>query len=109
KSTVGASTDGGMFANYKIVHSASLPVAGSVSKLVVYAVPGLKSPSPQTLKAVIYADSAGSPGALLATGTAVTYTGSTNGSGWFALPLATPVQLSAGTYWIGFITGANTE
>jgi subtilisin family serine protease len=31
KATVGASTDAGMFANYKIVHSANLPVAGAVS------------------------------------------------------------------------------
>ncbi|HEX4187041.1 MAG TPA: S8 family serine peptidase [Solirubrobacteraceae bacterium] len=109
KTTVGSSTDGGMFANYKIVHAATLPVAGSVSKLSVYAVPGLNSPTPQALKAVIYADSGGSPGALLATGTEVTYTGSTNGSGWFTLPLASAVKLNAGNYWIGFITGANTE
>jgi subtilisin family serine protease/fibronectin type 3 domain-containing protein len=109
KTTVGASTDGGMFANYKIVHSATLPVAGSVTKLNVYAVPGINSPSPQTLKAVIYADSAGSPGALLATGAEVTYTGSKDGSGWFSLPLATPVKLNAGSYWLGFITGATTK
>jgi subtilisin family serine protease/fibronectin type 3 domain-containing protein len=109
KSTVGASTDSGMYANYKIVHAATLPVAGSVTKLSVYAVPGVNSPSPQTLKAVIYADSEGSPGALVATGSEVTYTGSTNGSGWFTLPLASPVKLSAGNYWIGFITGATTE
>jgi subtilisin family serine protease len=109
KTARGASTDGGMFANYKIVHAATLPIAGSVTKLSVYAVPGLNSPSPQTLKGVIYADSGGSPGALVATGTEVTYTGSTNGSGWFVLPLASPVTLSAGSYWIGFITGATTE
>ncbi|HEV7584507.1 MAG TPA: S8 family serine peptidase [Solirubrobacteraceae bacterium] len=109
KTTVGSSTDTGMFANYKIVHSATLPAAGSVSRLSVYAVPGLKSPSPQALKAVVYADSGGSPGALVATGTEVTYIGSTNGSGWFTLPFPSPVSLSAGTYWIGFITGANTE
>jgi subtilisin family serine protease len=109
KTTVGASTDSGMFANFKIVHSATLPAAGSVSKLSVYAIPGINSPSPQALKAVIYADSGGSPGALLATGTEVTYAGSTNGSGWFSLPLATPVKLSAGTYWLGFITSTTTK
>ena len=109
KTTIGASTDGGLFSNYKIVHSATLSVAGSVTRLRVYAVPGLKSPSPQVLKAVIYADSAGSPGALVATGTEVTYNGKTNGSGWFDLPLASPVKLAAGTYWLGFITGETTE
>jgi hypothetical protein len=109
KGTVGASSDTGLFANYKIVHAATLPVAGSVTKLSVYAVPGVNSPTPQRLKAVIYADSEGSPGALVASGTEVTYASSTNGSGWFVLPLSSPVKLAAGNYWIGFITGTTTE
>ena len=109
KTTVGALWDGGMYANYKIVHSATLPVSGSVTKLSVYAIPGVNSPSPQALKAVIYSDSGGSPGALVATGTEVSYRGDVNGSGWFELPFASPVVLSPGTYWLGFITGASTE
>ena len=47
KSTVGSSKDNGIFANYKVVNSATLSVAGSVTKLSVYAVPGVNSPSPQ--------------------------------------------------------------
>ncbi|HEV3189621.1 MAG TPA: hypothetical protein VGY54_03945, partial [Polyangiaceae bacterium] len=39
KTTVGASTDNGMFANYKIVHKATLSVPGTITKLSVYAVP----------------------------------------------------------------------
>jgi hypothetical protein len=109
KTTVGASSDGGMFSDYKIVHSATLPVAGTVSKLSLYATPGLDSPAPQALKGVIYSDSGGSPGALVAVGTEVTYRGDTNGSGWFELPLGVPVNLKPGTYWLGFITGATTE
>jgi len=109
KTTVGAYSDGGMYANYKIVHSATLPVSGSVTKLSVYAIPGVNSPSPQVLKAVIYSDSGGSPGALVATGTEVVYRGNVNGSGWFELPFASPVVLSPGTYWLGFITGESTE
>jgi hypothetical protein len=109
KTTVGAISDHGMYANYKIVHSATLSVRGSVTKLTVYAIPGRKSPTPQALKAVIYAGSGGAPGALLATGTEVTYRGDVNGSGWFDLPLAAPVSLAPGTYWIGFITGASAE
>jgi hypothetical protein len=109
KTTVGALSDGGMFANYKIVHVAMLPVSGSVTKLSVYAIPGANSPSPQAVKAVIYSDSGGSPGALVATGPEVTYRGNVNGSGWFDLPLPTPVALSPGTYWLGFITGESTE
>jgi thermitase len=107
--TVGALRDGGMFSNYKIVHAATLTTAGSVTKLSLYAVPGAASPSTQSLKAVIYSDSGGSPGALVATGTEVTYNGAVNGSGWFELPFATPVALTPGAYWLGFITGSNTE
>jgi sugar lactone lactonase YvrE len=107
--SVGEVPDSGMFANYKIVHAATLPVRGSVTKLSLYAIPGINSPSPQALKAVIYSDSGGSPGSLLATGTEVTYRGNVNGSGWFDLPLASPVSLSSGTYWLGFITGTTTE
>jgi thermitase len=109
KTTVGASADGGIFSNYKVVHAATLPVAGSVTKLSVYAIPGINSPNPQALRAVIYRDSGGSPGALVASGADVTYQGATNGSGWFELPLAAPVALTPGTYWLGFITGATSE
>jgi subtilisin family serine protease len=109
KKSVGALSDGGMFSNYKIVHSATLTVAGSVTKLSVYAIPGAASPSPQALKAVIYADEGGSPGALVATGTEITYQGNVNGAGWFDLPFTTPVALAPGTYWLGFITGATSE
>jgi hypothetical protein len=105
KTTVGALTDDGMFANYKIVHKATLSVPGSVTKLSLYAVPGVNSPSPQVLKAVIYSES----GKLLATGIEVTYRGNVNGSGWLELPLASPVERTRGTYWIGFIDGNETE
>jgi sugar lactone lactonase YvrE len=109
KTTVGALSDRGMLANYKIVHRSTLAVPGSVTKLTVFAIPGTGSPSPQALRAVIYADSGGSPGALLAKGKEVTYQGNVNGSGWFDLPFSSPVTLSPGTYWLGFITGITTQ
>jgi hypothetical protein len=109
KTSVGAFVDGGLFAEYKIVQAATLPVAGSVSQLSVYAVPGLSSPSPQALRAVIYADLEGAPGALVATGSEVVYRGNVNGSGWFDLPLPAPAALQPGTYWIGFLTGPASE
>ncbi|MFI4991955.1 MAG: hypothetical protein ACHQHO_13725, partial [Solirubrobacterales bacterium] len=109
KTGVGAEADNGMFADYKIVHTFTLSGAGSISKLSLYAIPGINSPAPQALKAVIYADSEGSPGALLATGTEVTYRGNVNGTGWLELPFGSPVALTAGTYWLGFIDGAETE
>jgi hypothetical protein len=106
--TVGDLRDGGMFANYKIVHRATLSAAGAVTKLSLYATPGIHSPAPQSLRALIYADSAGSPGALLAAGPEVVYRGNVNGAGWFELPLSEPVNLAPGVYWIGFITGSET-
>jgi hypothetical protein len=109
KTTVGAVRDNGMFANYKIVHKATLSISGSVTKLSVYAIPGTKSPSPQALKAVIYGDSGGSPGALLATGSEVLYKGNVNGTGWFDMPFPSSVALTPGTYWLGFITGTETN
>src|SRR5207244_2727369 len=73
KTAVGKLADRGMFANYKIVHRAALSQPGSVTKLSVYAIPGIASPSPQALRAVIYADAGGTPGALLASGPEVSY------------------------------------
>ena len=99
KTSVGTLRDGGMFANYKIVHVATLAAAGAVTKLSLYAVPGIKSPAAQSLKAVIYADSGGSPGALVATGVEVVYRGNVNGSGWFDLPFASPVSGRSSTVY----------
>jgi Subtilase family/Fervidolysin N-terminal prodomain len=114
KNTVGMSTDRGIFANFKVANAATLPVAGWVSRLRMYAVPGRNSGA-ETLKAVIYANSGGAPGALLATGPEVSYTagsylgGGSNGVGWLNLPFSSPVKLSPGTYWLGFIAGGATE
>ncbi len=109
KTSVGASSDNGIFSNYKVVHAATLPVAGTVSKLTLYAIPGINSPNAETLKGLIYADEGGVPGKLLAVGSEVTYQGNVNGSGWIDLPLPTPVSLPAGNYWLGFITGGANE
>jgi subtilisin family serine protease len=109
KTTVGAFADEGLFANYKIVQSATLPVAGIVSQLSVYAIPGFAAPNPQTIRAVVYADAAGAPGALLATGSDVVYRANVDGKGWLDLPLAAPLKLPAGAYWVGFQTGESSE
>lgn len=109
KTSVGSLSDKGIFSNYKVVHAATLPVAGAVSKLTLYAIPGVNSPNPETLKALIYADENGLPGKLMAVGSEVVYQGNVNGSGWIDLPLSTPVALAAGNYWLGFITGGTSE
>lgn len=60
------------------------------------------SSSTANYKPAIYSDSAGSPGSLLSTGSAVT---GTVAATVLTGPLTTPQSLTAGTpYWIGFIT-----
>jgi len=58
-------------------------------------------------KAVVYADSSGSPGALLATGTEVT--GCTSGT-LLNLPFGSSLAVTQGTvYWIGYITDTSVS
>jgi hypothetical protein len=106
KTAVGGSSD--VFAaDRKRVNRYALPVAGLVSKLSVYLAPGGAS-GQQSIKGVIYADSGGVPGGLLAVSEQLTFA-STNAAGWYDLPLASPLKLAAGNYWIGVITGATAK
>ena len=92
----------------------SLPSQGYAREIKLYLQPtGLSGQ--QTLEGVIYADSAGAPGALLATTAALTYP-STAPPGWYALKLPRQrtdqnpsglLLLQAGDYWIGFLTGGD--
>jgi hypothetical protein len=101
KTTVGAFADTAT-ANRKRVNRYTLGVAGSVAKLSIYLAPS--KAGQQLLKGIIYADSSGSPSALLATSNQLTFK-STNTAGWYDLTFATPPVLAAGDYWIGVITG----
>jgi hypothetical protein len=105
---IGPKLDNATLENFKRANTFKLTETGSVTKLSLYAVPGeaWKTGKKQNIKAVIYADSSGKPSELLATGTQAAYEGTT---GWLDLPFATAVQLSAGTYWLGFIAGPETK
>jgi hypothetical protein len=71
----------------------------TVNSIALY---GASTGATQNFKGVIYANSSGSPGSLLSSGTQVT--GYTSGS-QLTLPLTTPQNLTAATqYWLGFIT-----
>jgi hypothetical protein len=105
---VGSSTDSGVFSGFKLVNIASLVTTAGVTRLNLYAVPGSSTGS-ETLQAVIYADSGGAPGALVASGTTVTYNNPGTGTGWLALPFSSTVNLSPGKYWIGFLTGGTSN
>ena len=77
---------------------------GSVSKLSAYLAGGSSSTS---LRGVIYANSGGSPGALVGVTSQVTIAAG-QAAGWVDLPFASPVGLGAGSYWLGYwIGGAN--
>ena len=62
----------------------------------------------QLLKGVIYADHKRKPASLLGTSTELNFA-STSAAGWYHLSFPSPLQLAAGRYWIGVITGARTE
>jgi hypothetical protein len=53
---------------------------------------------------VIYSDSSGSPAALLGTTSELVFS-SGQAAGWYDLTFSSPVTLTAGTYWIGVMTG----
>ena len=100
--SVGGNSDV-MGADRKRVDHFQLSVAGSVSKLTMYLAPTATS-GQQLLQGLIYADQAGSPGALLGATSQFTFH-STDAAGWYDLVFSTPVALQAGTYWIGVISG----
>jgi WD40 repeat protein len=105
KSSVGGSVD--VFASErKRVNRYALPEAGSATKLTIYLQPTATS-GQQVLKGVIYSDASGRPQALLGVSEQLTVK-STNAAGWYDMKFATPVQLAAGNYWIGVITGVTS-
>ncbi|HST14863.1 MAG TPA: S8 family peptidase [Gaiellaceae bacterium] len=103
--SIGPSSDQ-ILAARKRVNRYQLPVAGAVSKLTVYLQPTGTSGS-QTFKGVIYADNNGAPGALLGTTTEISFQ-SAQQAGWYDLVFQTPVNLVAGSYWIGLFSGATS-
>jgi hypothetical protein len=103
KTAVGGASDY-FVAERKRVNRYALASAGSVSKLSIYLSP-TGTAGQQVLKGVIYSDSSGVPGSLLATSQQMTFA-STSATGWYDLSLSPPVKLAAGSYWIGVITGA---
>jgi subtilisin family serine protease len=101
-SSVGVNADQ-MPANRKRVNHYQLSTAVTVSKLTMYLAP-TGTAGQQVLEGLIYADQGGSPGALVAVSGQLTFS-STNKANWYDLTFANPVALSAGTYWIGVMSG----
>src|SRR5207244_4263635 len=90
-------------ANRKRVNAYALGSSATVTQLSAYLEPTAVS-GQQTIEGVVYADAKGAPGALVGTSSAITFA-STKSAGWYALPFPSALDLSAGTYWIGVLTG----
>lgn len=85
------------------VYKATLGSTQKITRLVAY-VSGGGATGSQVAKAVVYTDSSG-PNTLVATSAEVTIT-SGQAAGWVTFALASPVTLTAASYWLGLITGA---
>ena len=94
-------------ANRKRVSEYSLPVAGTVSKLTLYLAPTTIT-GQQVLEGIVYANAEGKPAALLGATSPLTFA-SSDAAGWYTLTFSTPLKLTAGSYWIGVITGETSK
>src|SRR5262245_25351857 len=89
-------------ADRKRVSPFALAEPGTLSSLWMY----LSNPTltTQVMRGVVYDDAGGAPGTLVAAGVEVTIPGGMPAR-WVALPLAAPLVLRPGTYWLGNIAG----
>ncbi|MEA2315473.1 MAG: virginiamycin lyase, partial [Solirubrobacteraceae bacterium] len=102
KTVVGGTSDS-FVANRKRVHRYTLSTTGFVTNVSIYLAPTSNS-GQQVIKGVIYSDASGKPETLLGVTEQLTFS-STNSPNWYALQFPSPLHLSAGSYWIGIITG----
>ena len=95
-------------ANNKAVSKFTAPEAGNVIKLTGY-VSGLGGGAgSQVARAVLYSDAGGNPGALLGVSDEVSIQ-SGRPWGWVDYTFPSPVPIQAGTIWIGYLNGDQTN
>jgi len=95
-------------ANYKEVSKYTAPVAGNVVKLTGY-ISGLgKTSGSQPIRAIIYADSGGSPGNIIGVSNEVVIAAGAPWA-WVDFTFPSPVAIPAGTIWMGYIAGSKTN
>lgn len=99
KTTPGDTTLGNLN-NYKRCSPFSLSQDAQVSAIGHFVRGGLTSSDTATIRLVIYSDSSGSPGTLVASAPEYTLAGDA-APGWREVSLSSPVSLTAGTYWLG--------
>ena len=101
------STTAPLGANVKQVNRYSLPTAAEVGfEYVLLAATG--QAGTELIRGVVYADAQGAPGPLLGATDVFPYAGS-DGSGMATLTFSPDLRLPAGDYWIGLMTGGQTD
>jgi Family of unknown function (DUF6298)/Putative collagen-binding domain of a collagenase len=98
----------GTTSGHKVAFKHSLPEAGTVSAVSVFLNGLREGAGSQPIEAVIYDDDGanGAPGTLLATSEIVAIPDRAPFQ-WVEFPLATPVTLARGRYYLGFLMGGN--
>ena len=98
QSQVGTLVDSGGAGYLDLSGPYTVSSAVSVSQLNGYMA---GSSAASRIRGVIYTNSGGQPGTLVAVTSEVSVAAN-RAAGWVTLPLTTPVQLAAGSYWLGY-------
>jgi hypothetical protein len=104
--SVGSNTDQ-FYVNRKRVNEYALSQEALVTKLSIYLEP-TSNTATQLIKGIMYADSSGAPGALIAVSNELSFP-NTDAAGWYDLTFPTPLSLAAGNYWIGVLIGGTVR
>jgi hypothetical protein len=105
--TVGPLTDEASM-DLKEVSRYESPRAGLVSKLTGY-VSGLGATcGTQSVRAIVYSDGGGEPEDLIGVSDEVTIEAGQQWD-WIDFPFSSPVEVKAGTVWMGYIAGASNK
>ena len=110
--TVAAAPTGGSFGQSQIGTLVDTGGAGYLDLSGPYTVSGgvtltqlngymAGSSTASRLRGVIYTNNGGQPGTLVAATSEISLAAN-RAAGWVTLPLTTPVQLAAGSYWLGY-------
>jgi Protein of unknown function (DUF4038)/Putative collagen-binding domain of a collagenase len=105
--------NGGMGVNNERVTPITTGGAGQITSIAVYLAP-TGTVGTENMRAVVYADAAGVPGALLGGGAGnlsneLSFTNATAG-GWYTFTFANPITVAAATqYWVGLFTGGTAD
>jgi hypothetical protein len=97
---------GSFSADRKVANKISVRSTGRLLRLSAYLQHGRTSGS-QNLMGVVYKDSNGRPGALVARTWQRTFS-SSQAAGWYPFTFSSPVPVTFGSYWIGIIAAQSS-